>query len=860
MFHSNGRSENTNSLSIDGLSFNFRLAADESATPTTAGDTFARTASGGTDAFVSLDGASEFEVKAWPYTADAARTSGRQILVTTKAGTNNFHGSLFENFGNSHLNANDWLANSRGIRKPASQANNFGASFGGPIQRNKHFFFLTYEGLRLRQASFALTDVPSLIARNNAPSNIRPLLKAFPFPTGPARGDGFAESARGFTNPATTNTASLRLDFQINDKLRLNGRYSYANSFATTRGDDGFSLNTLKRTDSNVQTINEHAIYVPSAYVVLDFASNYSRVALGESYGLDNFGGANVTTTDARALFAGDDTFSKFDLYGRNAALASGDKIEGKLEQFNFVTSATIIKGNHTIKAGFDYRRLWLVTGAQPTERDILFDGIDGTISATTARINLISRTGPHRPYLSNFSAYAQDNWKISPRFTFDFGTRWDVSTPPSISEEEQSPLALTNNRLPFNVAPQGTPLWHTTYNNFAPRISFAYQPGDDGRNLIRVGVGWFYDYGNTDAIQTFVHSSPFANGTVAFNQPLSSNNQTPNKIFIGYDPNLKLPLVRQWSLMFLRELSSSITLSATYSGAQGSRLHLTRTFVDQDPEFAFARLTTNEGESSYQSFQLRFQTSSVKGFNSLLLYNFSKSLDNFSPDTIQRAIVVSPNAQLDHSYSDADARHTLSGYVSYSAPREFENKTASRVLRNWTFTSLLNLRSALPLNVVYSRVNGFGISYFRPDMVQGAQIYLRDSTIGDRKRINAAAFIIPSTERQGTSARNSLRAFPFYQVDLSASRKFSFTNDINLTVRLSAVNVFNHPNFAAPSGFDRSLGTLFPNGVFLANSTFGQSSSLHIIGAESAVGPRFLSAYQPDAARSLQLSFRLSF
>jgi hypothetical protein len=490
-----------------------------------------------------------------------------------------------------------------------------------------------------------------------------------------------------------------------------------------------------------------------------------------------------------------------------------------------------------------------------------LFGGIDGALSATAARINSLARTGPQEPRLSNFSVYAQDSWRILSTLSLDFGARWEVNSPPFVSEG-QSPLALTNVSRPFNqnLAPQGAPLWRTTYNNIAPRISFAYQPGDDGRNLLRFGIGWFYDYGNTQAVQTFVHSSPFANGTVAFNQPIWLNNQTPNKTFIGYDPNLKLPFARQWSLMFSREVLYGITLSATYLGAQGRRLHLTRTFVDQDPEFPFARLTTNEGESDYHSFQTRFQITHKKGFNSLLLYNFSKSLDNFSPDTIQRAIIVSPNTQLDRSYSDTDTRHSLAGYVSYSMPREFENQKASLMLRNWILTSYLNLRSALPVNVVYGRVNSFGISYFRPDVVQDATSYLNDANIGGRQKINPLAFAIPSFERQGALARNSLREFPFYQVDLSASRKFNITNDLNLTLSLSVVNLFNHPNFAAPSGFDRSLGTLFPNGVFLSNPTFGQSSSLSSISAENAVGPRFLSAYQPTAARSLQLYVKFAF
>jgi hypothetical protein len=211
-----------------------------------------------------------------------------------------------------------------------------------------------------------------------------------------------------------------------------------------------------------------------------------------------------------------------------------------------------------------------------------------------------------------------------------------------------------------------------------------------------------------------------------------------------------------------------------------------------------------------------------------------------------------------DRSHADDDTRHSLNGYLTYSTPYEFSNRTASLLLRDWTISSLFNMRSALPVNIVYGRVNRFGISYLRPDVSVNKAFYSTDAN--NIRSINAAAFAIPLTERQGTLARNNLRLFAFYQVDLSVSRKVTFKNNMALTVRLSAVNALNHPNYAPPSGFDRSLGTLFPNGVFLVNSTFGQSSSLNTAGEESAVGPRFLSSHQPNAARSLQLSFKLSF
>lgn len=851
MYYTNGRPDTADNYSIDGINANIGLINDASAAPVKAGVGLPTAANFNGFSFESVK---EFGVSAWIYKADSVLGSGKQISISSRSGTNQFHGTLFESFGSDHLNANNWFANSRGIRKPVSQANTFGGTFGGPIKTGKLFFFTNYEGLRLRQGSFALTDVPSLNARQNAPSSVKPLLNAFPLPNGAARNDGFAEFASAFTTPATTNLSSIRLDYNPASKLQLSGIYRYANSYAQTRGDDGFSLNTLKRTDNQIQIATGKSTYTPTPNLVLYTSVNYSRASLGQAYHTDDFGGANVISSDAQALFANGFSLSQYDLYGRNSAIASSEKVSGKLEQFNFASGAGYVINNHSFQFGADYRRLSLTTSAQPDERAVLFSGINGALSGIAARTNFFSRVDSQTPRINEFYAYFQDDWRVRPTLTLNFGMLWGINKPLS-SSSNQKPLALINTSLPFsnNMAANDVALWKTTYNNFAPRIGFSYSIDDAGKNVIRAGLGWFYDSANINAVEIFGHAFPFSNGTVAFNQPLSSlsQNQTPNKTFVGYDPNLKLPLIRQWSVTFIREISNSMSISATYTGSQGRRLLLTKTFLNQDPAFPFARLTTNEGESDYNTFQVRFQRRFSKGFSFLLNYNFAKSLDNLSTDSLSKAVIATP--QQDRGFSDFDTRHLVNGYVMYETPNEFENKHLSYLFRNWSITTYLNLRSALPVNVVYGHVNNFGISYLRPDMVQTAQTF-------SGNQINAYAFAIPTNERQGTLTRNSLRAHPFYQVDLGASRKINITQEKSLTFRLGVINLFNHTNFAAPSFFDLSPGTFFPNGSFLPNSTFGQTSSLASTATERSIGQRIFSGYQANASRSLQLSVKFNF
>ena len=207
----NGQRPNANMFLIDGVSANFGITPG-GINPgiSAAGGTPALTASGGANGLASQSATEEVTVRNDRFTAEYGRGSGAQISVVTKAGTNQFHGSLFQYFGNNSVDASDWFANSRGLKQPARRLNNFGGTLGGPVSRDHIFFFLSYEGLRLRQPMTAITDVPSLSSRVAAPSGMQPFLKAFPIPTSAARPDGFAEFAASFANPARHDVGSLR--------------------------------------------------------------------------------------------------------------------------------------------------------------------------------------------------------------------------------------------------------------------------------------------------------------------------------------------------------------------------------------------------------------------------------------------------------------------------------------------------------------------------------------------------------------------------------------------------------------------------------------------------------------------------
>ena len=206
-----------------------------------AGQLPATSAFGGTSNLVSLDALEEFRIQTSTFAPEYGRTPGAQISVVTKSGTNTFHGTAFEYFRNDKLDANDWFANRNGLARPELRQNDFGGVLGGPIIKDKLFFFGSYEGLRVRQPHVANTYVPSLASRQNAPAAVQPLLNAFPLPNGPDLGNGTAAFSASYSDPSTLNSSGVRIDYlPSGEESTIFGRYSDAPSSFDQRGAGAF--------------------------------------------------------------------------------------------------------------------------------------------------------------------------------------------------------------------------------------------------------------------------------------------------------------------------------------------------------------------------------------------------------------------------------------------------------------------------------------------------------------------------------------------------------------------------------------------------------------------------------------------
>src|SRR6185369_1096680 len=229
-FSVNGQRADANYFTVDGVSADFGVTGFSTMVQTAGGALPALSALGGTNSLVSVDAMQEFRLQTSSFAPEFGRTPGGQISIATRSGANAFHGTLFEYFRNNVLDAKDWFVNAAGLPKPKERLNDFGGVLGGPVIKNKTFFFFSYEGQRLRQPSSMQTVVPDNQARQQAPATMRPYLNAFPVANGPGVAPGLALFNAGFSNPSSLDAYSIRVDHSLRSKLNVFGRYNFSPS------------------------------------------------------------------------------------------------------------------------------------------------------------------------------------------------------------------------------------------------------------------------------------------------------------------------------------------------------------------------------------------------------------------------------------------------------------------------------------------------------------------------------------------------------------------------------------------------------------------------------------------------------
>ena len=888
-FSVNGQRTESNYYTVDGVSANVGASAGSSQYTTSAsGSLPTATALGTTQALVSVDDLQEFRVNSSTYSAEYGHNPGGQFAFETKSGTNQWHGTAYDYLRNGYFDAQDWFNDYFGTPEAALRQNDFGGTFGGPVEvaglyhgKDKTFFFISYEGLRLTAPQAAtINDVPDNCLRGatgdctgtNTPgaAALQPALNAFPVPNGPDLGNGFAEYIGSWSNAASLNSTSIRIDHNLNDKLRLFFRFSDTGSSSASRGTSA-SLDSTPTVETiaayTMRTYTAGASSIFSSRLSTEFRLNCSSNDVSNPSVIDSFGGsASVNLAQLTGLTGGSAIGVALD-YGGYTAFLQQRQQSGAQRQWNLVDTVSLSLGRHQLKFGVDYRRLAPRAIPSFNNLDYYFGFIDGVEDVrTNTALTIPVLYVPGYPLYTNFSAFAQDEWKVSRRLSLSLGLRWEVNPAPGVTKglKPYTVDFVSSDPNTWTLASQGTPLWRTTWFNFAPRLGVAYilRKTTNWEIVVRSGGGVFFDTGQQTGSEGFdgpgfqIFGAPVVGSfSVVPALPTVANPPNPplGSMYV-FAPHLQLPYTLDWNASIEEALGKFQALTVTYVGAHSARLLRDNVVIPTDSLILGAggsfQFFDNGLTSDYDALQVQFRRRLRRGLTALASYTWSHCMDYGSQNFVYG----------DYQRGDCafDVRHNLSTAFSYDVPNVGNNSFVNAVMHYWGLDDRFTARSAFPVTLNGSTAvnpttdqlfnEGLNLIPGQPVYIYGAQcasvyaaLYGNTLPCPGGRAINPNAFASVSSG-YGDAPRNFARGFGSWQMDLAIRRDFRIHERLKLQFRAEAFNAFNHPNF----------GTINST---LGQNTFGQATA-SLASSLGVLSP----LYQTGGPRSMQFALKAVF
>jgi hypothetical protein len=845
-----------------------------------------------------IDSIQEFKVQTSNYSAEYGRAAGGLVNVSTKAGDNSFHGSAYGFLRHSALDARNFFADPT-KPKPPFERNQWGGTLGGPIVTNKTFFFGSYERTDIRQAQSATALVPPAEWRNGNfstvsaaiidpstgqqfPGNIitsqrinrigKALLDLFPLPN--SSGANNLITTSNFTS--YTDNVATRLDHQLGTSDTIFGRYSlwyqdrlepFSRSPTTIPGYGQFL-----ETKSHSLAINETHIF--SANVVNEFRLGYTRVLGGlydEQRGQDTRQYVNALGLKSVRMVT-DPDFPDYltqlpvvQPTGYNF-LQAGSPQRRVDNHFNYVDNLAFSKGVHKIRVGFEGKRTQLnLLRTDPSAGLYRFEGrytgnpiADMLLGYPTMTQREVGDIFSYERSW-HFSGYFQDDWRVNSKLTLNLGLRYEFQTAgydkydrkASFQPSRGVTVLVGEGAVPADVVPilakfPGFALkdgsvprggFRNDYNNFGPRLGFAYDMGGDGRTVIRGGAGTFYIPVLANKTHGYKRTFPFVfrdtvlASTDARNPNVSLDNAFPEDLLNsaitagGVDPDMKISYMFQANLNVQHEINKATVVEIGYSGSKGNSLTRTRNvnqamigagaINDRRPFPKFANISWLEASanSNYHSMQLRLDRRLLSGFSTLGSYTWSKSIDdNSGSGGLAEGSQPQNNYDLkaERGPSTFDRTHRLTAAILWS-PNLGARITgpAAVVVKGWQFNGIYLFSTGQPFTPGVSRDNSLtGQSQDRPILVGDPTLDNPDPA----RWVNPAAFRLASLGQYGNAGRNILRGPGQNNFDLSVFKSFAYREIPDfLQFRAEFFNAFNHPQFFLPNRFvdNAAFGTI---------------------------------------------------
>src|SRR5258706_1536145 len=824
---------------------------------------------------LGVDDVREFAVVKDTYGAEYGKRPGAQVNIVTASGTNQLHGNVYEFIRNSALDARNSFDHGS---IPEFQRNVFGASLGGPLRKDKTFLFGNYEGFRQTLGLSDLTLVPDTASRASAAPSIQPLLALWPAANGPeiltspGTPSGIAEA---FSNPGQSireDFGTARVDQNFTDRDSFSGVYTGDDSEAHSPTNNPVSFADI--------FLREQVVSLSETHV---FSSRLlNRATFGFSRGAFHFDSGTTASLpgwihpgqSVGAVVVGGGTTLNGASQITNGGTNAGSNLTAVRNLFSASDQAKLTRGKHLFNLGVWLERL--------QANDALIQDRYGQVSFTNLQSFLLGKVSTYT-YSAVFTPlgwrslegafYGEDTIKVMPSLELRVGFRGEFTNGWNEAHGRASNYGFDAHGVLLTQPVVGGSALAVNNATFlpAPRFGMAWSPFPSKKTVIRGGFGLYYAL--LDSLSYRLdQNAPF--NTVFAVKNISFSSIAPNAIYAGakvipsgVQPDLKTPTVESWSLKIEQELSPNTSLGVAYIGSHGYHELLsadanvpTPTICPAAPcpsgypagaffYLSGASLANNalwntthwfsEGVSSYHGLELEVNRRWGQGLQFRGVYTFSKALDdgdnmNTSVATNSPAFVANPlRPAADYGRASFDLRHVAVFHAIYDLPfgHDGANLWVKRLFGDWQVSGIQTIQSGMPFTpqLSYNPSNdGDTRNPVRPSLNPNftGPVVLG----GANKYFDPNAFLQPLPGTYGNAGRNILGGPKLVETDVSLTRKFAFTERLNLQFRSEVFNLFNHTNLNTPNPVVYAAATGGPSptaGVITSTSTTSRQIQL---------------------------------
>ena len=832
---------------------------------------------GPSGALLGLETVQEFQVLTNSLGAQYGRMLGGVFNAVSKSGSNAWHGDAYDFLRNSALDARNFFDLKRfstDPRLPGFRRNQFGGTFGGPIRKDKVFFFVAYEGTRESLGQTYTVVTLDQNARRGVIGNItypvspviQPYLVLFPLPSPQGRnfGNGTAQDIYQFNQPTKENFGQARIDDQVSASDSLFVRYTGSNS--SRQSDGGMpGYEQASSLGASLITISETHVFSPTLLNTVRF--HFNRVNPLDS-GIYAPVPAGVQVVPglpqpiAPILVPGNGVSS----VGATLQSAPTHMVSNR---YTFQDDINLTRGGHSLQFGGLLERLqfngtfwnrgmgiWTATALPQFLQDQFstFRGAPPGFGTYERGFRNLS-----------FATYIQDNWRVSSKLTLNLGLRWEPYTVPV----EVNNLISNLRHVTDTQGSVGSPYWqNSSWKDVAPRLGFAWTPFASGKTSVRGGVGLFYAPNDPNLFYTqMVRNPPLAyDFTIpdtghfpdALAEIRAQNTQGPGYA-VPYD-NMREQHSYQWNLTVQHQFGGNDLVSVGYVGSRGLNLlsvgdiNMPRAFFDGvsfaftpaqtalgtaalvNPAYSSIVLYANNSSSFYNGLLTSYQHRLSKGLLAQVSYTFSKGLSQ--TDSGQTAGGVTGGGGRVKYPNDMHAENGLSGYnftniftfnYSYDLPFLRGSKSAvGRALGGWQTTGVLNLRTGQPQSVaaaVPTALVPLAVTPASPNLIAGCKPKINSRN--PNAYFDAACYTAPGAREIGNLSRNTLIGPGSVTWDTGLFKNVAINERFRMEIRAEAFNILNRANFGPPGASIFSAtsasgtpGAVIPSAFVISNTT----------------------------------------